>query len=68
MSLLTGIYIYIYIYILASQCYNERPRELYIYIYMRHSGLRYHITSLMMKTEMVLEKSVSFIHLTRLIA
>jgi hypothetical protein len=34
---------------------------------MRHRGLRYHITSLMMKTEMVLETSGSFIHLTRLI-
>jgi hypothetical protein len=35
---------------------------------MRHRGFRYHITSLMMRTEMVLETSVSFIHLTRLIA
>jgi hypothetical protein len=35
---------------------------------MRHCGLRYHITSLMMMTEMVLETSVSFIHLTRLTA
>jgi hypothetical protein len=35
---------------------------------MRDRGLRYHITSLMMKTETVLETSASFIHLTRLIA
>jgi hypothetical protein len=35
---------------------------------MRHRGLRYHITSLMMRTEMVSETSVSFIHLMWLIA
>jgi hypothetical protein len=32
-----------------------------------YRGLLYRITSLMMRTEMVLETSVSFIHLTRLI-
>jgi hypothetical protein len=43
---------------------DEWPGELYIY--MKHHGFQYHITSLMMRTEMVLETSVSFIHLTRL--
>jgi hypothetical protein len=38
-----------------------------ILIHMRRRKPRYHIISLMMRTEMVLETSVSFIHLTRLI-
>jgi hypothetical protein len=51
--------------LLASQSYNVTTWGA---IYMRHRGLRCHITSLMTRNEMVLETSVSFIHLKRLIA
>lgn len=50
--------------VLVRKHENKWPGD----IYMRHSGLRLHITSLMMRNKMVPEKSVSFIYLTWLTA